>query len=107
MKKYIILLLISFALNTQAQNSTPPKLDDNTIVKDLNGNDISAIMWKAYLKTGDYTIRYSTAKNEFSLYKLTPEEKEKMQKGFEKGISWNGYWLRDLLHFVCPCSNRV
>ncbi len=81
MKKYIILLLISFALNTQAQNSTPPKLDDNTIVKDLNGNDISAIMWKAYLKTGDYTIRYSTAKNEFSLYKLTPEEKEKMQKG--------------------------
>lgn len=83
MKKYILLLLVFFVLNSHAQKTSPPKLDDNTIVKDLNGNDISAIMWKAYLKTGDYTVRYNSEKNEFSLYQLTPDEKEKMQKGIQ------------------------
>lgn len=64
-------------ISVYAQTTESIKLDDNAVVKDANGNVIPTILWRAYLKTGDYSIRYTKESKDFLIYEMTVEQKAK------------------------------
>lgn len=78
MKNLLIVILVFFALYSNAQTtSTPLKLDDNAIVRDEAGNILTSKLWRAYYTTGDYAFKINKEKTEFIMYQMTAEEKVK------------------------------
>lgn len=79
MKKYLLILFLFVAVQCAAQ-VTPrfTKIDQNTIVKDQIGKKVAYEDWKKMMATGDYSLRPTgVGAEEFLLYKLSPEEKER------------------------------
>ncbi|SFH50406.1 TlpA family protein disulfide reductase [Pedobacter insulae] len=113
MKRYLLILTLLFALNSNAQQTVSiPPLNDKAIVKDTEGNVVPYVLWMALHKSGDYSIRYIKDKSEFLIYLLTPEQKIKVNErraemnaklprprlsgSFKDGEKFTGYKLTDI-----------
>lgn len=79
MKKLIFLWLFFVAVNVSAQTTstkqTNTKIDENTVVLDEQGNALAYKIWQAFLRTGDYSLKRTSANAAFQLYRMTPQEK--------------------------------
>lgn len=95
MKKFLLLIIIAmcFTSVSKAQSTTVttrrdvPKqsgfirlvIDENTVVKDSTGKELTYKEWQPLLRSGEYSIRSLQRQNEkpvFSLVKLTAAEKK-------------------------------
>ncbi len=79
MKKLVFLWLFFVAINVSAQTTstkqTNTKIDENTVVLDEQGNALAYKIWQAFLRTGDYSLKRTSANAAFQLYRMTPQEK--------------------------------
>lgn len=79
MKKILFLLLLFIASSAYSQGTdlrpSSTKLDENTIVKDKDGNVVIYKMWQALMQSGDYALRRPSGSTEFLIYKMSDAEK--------------------------------
>ncbi|MFD1063363.1 TlpA family protein disulfide reductase [Winogradskyella litorisediminis] len=82
MKLFIYSLLIFLCLSTQiVQAQEQIKIDENTIIKNDEGNEITLQQFMILMRTGDWTIKPktdSTGKQYLQMVKTTAEEKAEM-----------------------------
>lgn len=77
MKRYFFVLFFFIALQCEAQTSrTVTRLDQNTVVKDENGTELTYEAWKKIVAGGEHSLKPITPGSAvFLLYKMSPEEK--------------------------------
>eukprot|EP00388_Colpodella_angusta_P011133 GDKJ01028662.1.p2 GENE.GDKJ01028662.1~~GDKJ01028662.1.p2 ORF type:complete len:244 (+),score=12.59 GDKJ01028662.1:504-1235(+) len=79
MKKILFLLLMVIAASAYSQGTdlkpSSTKLDENTIVKDADGNVVTYKLWQALMQTGDYALRRPSGATAFLIYKMSEAEK--------------------------------
>lgn len=79
MKKLVFLWLFFVAINVTAQSTvtkqTSTKIDEHTVVLNEEGNTIPYKVWQALLRSGEYSLKRTTANVAFQLYKMTAQEK--------------------------------
>ncbi len=81
MKKYLIILFLGLTLNAFGQNkSSVTQLDENTIVKDVSGTLLTYEIWQKLLHTGDYQLRRPQGATEFTIYKMSAEERARAEE---------------------------
>jgi thiol-disulfide isomerase/thioredoxin len=78
MKRYLFTLIVLFALNTYGQNGlpSPPKIDQNTVVKTEGGMIMPYAVWQKMLQSGDFTLKLSApGASDFIIYGMSAEQK--------------------------------
>ena len=93
MKRYFLLLMLATAISAGAQAQTqvtrvrpgaaataPKMADEHSIVKDSSGKVLPYEEWHNLLITGNYGLRSIGADPTYTLFKLSPKQKEERDK---------------------------
>ena len=87
MFKYLVVFILFFSVNSFAQTSrTVTKLDEKTIVKDVDGNVLPHAIWTKLMQTGVYNLRKAEGADEFVAYQMNETEKARAAERKKKQL---------------------
>jgi hypothetical protein len=79
MKRYLLILATILTLNSYGQGPTrtTTTIDKNSTIKTEDGSIMPYVIWQKMVQSGDYGLKPIVGSTEFSIYRLTPEQKAK------------------------------